>query len=87
MFESGGGGDFSTYVGKKTKNIYRVDLGKIHYLGISLNDLLLPAIEIEGGIENLAAIPKQIQCKVCKTTFSAEHCMIDSEERVYAYQL
>lgn len=87
MFESGAGGDFSTYVGQKTNSIYRLDLGKIHYLGKTLDQLLLPAIEHEGGITNLSAIPEQIKCKVCCTIFSAESCMADDEKFIDAFEL
>lgn len=49
MFESGPGGDFSTYVGKRTGSLYRLDLGKVHYLNIPLEELLAPALRQEGG--------------------------------------
>jgi hypothetical protein len=87
MFESGPGGDFSTFVGQRTSNVYRVNLGQIHYLGKSLDQLLLLAIEYEGGAENLAAIPEQIKCKVCGAMFSAERCMVDGEEIIDAFEL
>ncbi len=47
MFESGSGGDFSTYIGRKTNSFYRLDLGKINYQDLNLADLLEPAIERE----------------------------------------
>jgi hypothetical protein len=87
MFESGPGGDFSTYIGQSTQNIYRVDLGQIHYLGKTLDQLLSSAIESEGGIRNLVPIPEQLVCKVCGTVFSAECCMVDGEEVIDAYML
>ena len=87
MFESEYGGDFSTYIGLSTNNFYRVNLGQIHYLGKSLDQLLLPAVENEGGTMYLTAIPDQIKCKVCGTVFSAEGCMVDGEEIVDAFEL
>ena len=87
MFESGLGGEFSTYIGQRTNSVYRLNLGQIHYMGKSLDQLLLPAIEREGDIKNLTAIPDQIKCKVCGTVFSAEHCMVDGEEIIDAVEL
>ncbi len=87
MFESGPGGDFSTYIGQRTNNIYRVNLGRIQYTGKSLDQLLLPAIEHEGGSNNLTAVPDQIRCKVCGTVFSGERCMIEGEEIIDAVEL
>ena len=87
MFESGPGGDFSTYVGQRTNRVYRVNIGQIHYLKKSLDQLLLPAIEHEGGIENLTAVPGRIKCKICGTVFSAEPCMADGEEIIDAFEL
>jgi len=87
MFESGPGGDYSTYIGQSTHDVYRVDLGQIHYLGKPLSQLLLPAIAREGGVNNLRQIPEQIRCKLCGTEFSAEHCMVDGEEVIDAFEL
>ena len=87
MFESGPGGDFSTYIGKKTNSVYRVNLGQIHYSGKPLEQLLLPAVEHEGGTKNLTAIPDQIQCSICGTFFSAESSMFDGEEVIDAFDL
>lgn len=87
MFESGPGGDFLTYFGQRTHDVYRVDIGKARYLGKPLDELLSPAIEREGGVENLRHIPKQISCKVCRTVFSAEHCMVDGGEEIDVYLL
>lgn len=87
MFESGTGGDFATYTGLVTYTIYRLDLAKIHYLGLAIDKLLAPAIENECGVENLLCIPEQIKCKICGTVFKAEHCAIDSEEIIDAVVL
>lgn len=87
MFESGPGGDFHTYLGKKTNFIYRLNLGQIHYLGKSLNELLSPAIEREGNLGNLLHIPEQISCKLCGAVFNAERCIVDGEEVIDAYEL
>jgi uncharacterized protein (DUF2225 family) len=87
MFESGAGGDFATYTGRSTLSVYRLNLAKVHYLGKVINELLAPAIEREGGVENLLSIPEQIKCKVCGTVFSAERCAIDAEEIIDAFDL
>lgn len=87
MFESGPGGDFSTYIGQRTHDVYRVNLWQLHYLHKPLSELLSPAIEREGGVENLRHIPMQISCKVCGNVFNAEHCMVDGEEVIDAYEL
>jgi hypothetical protein len=84
MFESGPGGDFSTYIGARTGAIYRLDLGKVHYLGMSVTELLSPAIQTEG---KLYQMPEEIRCKICGTVFSAVYIPIDSEEIVDAYEL
>jgi hypothetical protein len=85
MFESGSGGDFATYVGAKTKTMYRVDLGKVHYQGKQLDSLLAPAIKQEG---TLARIPGEVRCKLCGRIFSATGSIGgDGEEIVDAYEL
>lgn len=87
MFESGPGGDFSTYIGQRTNSIYRVNIGQIRYLNKSLDQLLLPAIEHEGSVANLMAVPDQVKCKICGTFFRAECCMANGEEIVDAFDL
>jgi hypothetical protein len=84
MFESGPGGDFSTYIGQRTGSIYRLDLGKIYYLKLKLETLILPAIEGEG---NLIKIPEEIKCKICGTTYKAEQIMVGGEEHIEAFEL
>ena len=87
MFESGAGGDFATYTGLKTYAIYRVDLGKIHYLKKTLSDLLAPAIAHEGSESSLREIPMQVHCHLCDNVFHAQNSTISGEERVDAYEL
>ncbi len=84
MFESGGGGDFSTFVGAATGNIYRLDLAKIHYQNISEASLLAEAEMKEG---RLSRVPEEIKCKICGTVFSARSIQIDGEEIIEAYEL
>jgi hypothetical protein len=84
MFESGPGGDFATYVGGVTGSIYRLDLGKVHYQGASVESLLSPAEKKEG---NLRRVPEEIRCKICGTVFSARWIPIDGEEWIEAYEL
>lgn len=84
MFESGPGGDFSTYVGARTGAIYRLDLMKVHYLGKSHDDLLAPALLVEGKVFR---VPEEIRCKICGTVFSATTIPIDGEEIIDAYEL
>ena len=87
IFESGAGGDFSTYIGTTTKNIYRIDLLKIHYKKLELLEVLAPAIKIEEGINNLRKIPEQLWCNVCDIEFEADSIPIDGEEIIDAIQL
>lgn len=87
MFESGPGGDFSTYIGQSTQNVYRVDPSQIHYLDKTLDQFLSSAVACEGGIKNLVPIPEQLTCKVCKIVFAAKGCMVDGEEVIDAYML
>ncbi|MGA2788355.1 MAG: hypothetical protein ABSF60_12585 [Verrucomicrobiota bacterium] len=85
MFESGGpGGDFSTYVGMRTGAFYRLDLGKIHYQGKQLAELLSAALQREG---NLVKVPDEIRCKLCGNVFNAVSIPSDGEENVDAYEL
>ena len=84
MFESGAGGDFATYVGEATGSIYRMDLAKIHYQGISAVDLLAAAQNKEG---RLARVPEEIRCRTCGAIFSAQSIPVDGEEVIEAYEL
>ena len=84
MFESGPGGDFETYVGAESGNIYRLDLGKVHYQGQSRADLLADAMKKEGS---LLCIPKDLKCKICGTVFGATNIPIDGEEIVDAFEV
>lgn len=84
MFESGVGGDFSTYVGVATGTVYRLDLAKVHHQGVSTASLLAEAEKKEG---RLSPVPDEIRCKICGTVFSAHSIPIDGEEVVDAYDL
>jgi hypothetical protein len=87
MFESGAGGDFETYIGDTTGNIYRIDMLKVHYLNLSLDALLIPAIEAEGGIEKLRKIPNEVLCYICKSVFYAVPISVIGEIKVNAVEL
>jgi len=87
MFESGLGGDFSTYMGQATQDVYRVNLGKAHYKDRTLKDVLSPAIAREGKVELLREIPSQVKCKLCGHIFEADRCAVDGEEMIDAYEL
>jgi len=85
MFESGGGGDFSTFVGAATGALYRLDLGKVHYQKIPEAELLAEAQKREGS---LTRIPEELRCKICGTAFSADGTIpVEGEEIVEAYEL
>lgn len=84
MFETGAGGDFATYVGARTGAPYRLDLGKLHYQGASLAELLAPALQHEGSLTKL---PDEVRCKLCGNVFSAVSIPVDGEEVVDAYEL
>ena len=84
MFESGLGGDFTTYVGMRTGAIYRLDLGKVHCLHIPLERLLSPAMQNEG---RLSQVPAEIPCKICGNVFCADTIPVDAEEMIDAYDL
>lgn len=86
-FGSGAGGDFATFLGRTTQNIYRLDLGQIGYLGKSENELLAPAIEQERGANNLLRVPEQLNCKFCGTPIATKNYAIDGETNVDAYLL
>jgi len=85
FFESGAGGDFSTYVGQNTGDLYRVDLLQVRYLGKSLQDLLAPVRAREGGAIHVRNSLEQLECKACGTTFSAIRIATDGEELVTAF--
>lgn len=84
MFESGPGGDFSTFVGSATGSLYRLDLGKVYYQKIPELSLLAEAEKKEG---KLTRVPEEIRCKICGTVFSACSISIDGEEMIEAYEL
>ena len=84
MFESGAGGDFSTFVGAASGTIYRLDLGKVHYQSIPESSLLAEAEKKEG---KLIRVPEEIRCKICGTAFSARSIPSDGEELTEAYEL
>ena len=84
MFESGAGGDFSTFVGTTTGAIYRLDLAKAHYQKIPEASLLADAQKKEGS---LSRMPEEIRCKICGAIFSARSIPIDGEEVIEAYEL
>jgi hypothetical protein len=86
MFEPGGlGGDFSTYFGKQTGTFYRLDLGKVHYQGKSLSELLSEAVQLEG---DLLKVPDEIKCKLCGNVLNPVSSIpIDGEEVLDAFEL
>ena len=84
MFESGPGGDFSTYIGKRSGNYYRLNLAKINYLHQKIADLLQPAIDKEGALQKL---PDELLCKNCGAMFSPNSIHVDSEETIDAVEL
>jgi hypothetical protein len=84
MFESGCGGDFSTYLGDRTGAIYRVDLGQVHYQGRTIDELLLPALQQE---QSMTRVPEEIRCKLCGSQLGAAHILADREETIDAYEL
>ena len=85
FFESGAGGEFSTYVGQTTGALYRVDLLQVHYLGKNLLDLLSPVYAREGGPSHLRSALEQLQCRICGSSFSARSITVDGEELVTAF--
>jgi hypothetical protein len=87
VFESGPGGDFGTYVGLTTQNLYRLNLNKARYSGKMFNEALSPAIEREGKGEMLREIPTALKCKLCGHVFEPKSYRIDGEEIVDAYDL
>jgi hypothetical protein len=84
MFESGPGGNFSTFVGVATGAIYRLDLGKVHYQKIPEASLLTEAEKREGRLNR---VPEEIRCKICSTVFSARSIAVAGEEIIEAYEL
>ena len=85
FFESGPGGDFATYVGVKTGNLYRLDLAQAHYTGKSVPDVLAPVFRLEGGTQDLLCIPDQLECKICGRALSTSNIAVDGEELVAAF--
>lgn len=84
MFESGPGGDFSTFIGAVTGNVYRLDLGKVRYQHIPEASLLAEAERKEG---RLIRVPEEIKCKICGAVFTARFIPSDGEEIIQAYEL
>ena len=84
MFESGVCGDFKAYIGDKTETVYRIDMHKINYLNKEIENLLMSAIEAEGGVDNLRNIPNQV---VCKTEFYTASISISGETKVKTVEL
>lgn len=84
MFESGAGGDYSTFIGAATGTIYRLDQGKVHYQKIPESSLLSDAQKKEGSLQRL---PEEIRCNACGSIFSARSIPIDGEEIIEAYEL
>jgi hypothetical protein len=82
IFESGSGGDFSTYEGIRTGALFRLKLDDGG--NSNLADRLAPAIEREAG---LRSIPEQVKCKVCKTVFAATKIAMEREGVVEAFEL
>jgi len=87
MFESGPGGDFETYFGDRTNTFYKVDMLKIHYMNLSIEEILKPVIEAEGGEDKLRNIPNEVLCKSCKHIFYAAPISVSGEEKVNAVEL
>jgi len=86
MFESGFG-DFKTYLGEKTGNIYEIDMGMTYYQGIPFDNLINLIAEFEGGLHFLRPIPERIKCKICGNEFTGHTISIDSEEQIYAFHI
>ena len=84
VFESGPGGDFSTFLGAATGTLYRLDLAKAYHLKIPESALLAEAEKNEG---RLIRVPDELGCKICGTVFSARSILIDREEIVESYEL
>ena len=88
MFEPNSpGGEFSTYHGITTNNIYRVNLGDIYYLKKTLPEILQPAIELEGGENKLLKIPNAVKCNFCDKYFHAKNIRISCEKTISAVEL
>ncbi len=87
LFESGAGGDFETYYGYKTETFYRVDMHKVHYLNIQIENLLEPATKAEGGIEFLKNFPDEVKCKLCGSFFHAVPITFEADSTVEAVEL
>jgi hypothetical protein len=84
-FGSGPGGSFGTYLGARTGNLYRLDLERIHVLGLSRDSALAEASAREGGKEHILAIPEQLVCRFCKAGLAGCNVMPDREEVVHAF--
>jgi len=84
MFESGAGGEFSTYIGDTTNTIYRLNLTNARYSDVSTDTLLAPVISLENGQDNLREIPNKVICKACSSIFEATNIEFDQEVTVDA---
>jgi hypothetical protein len=87
MFESGAGGEFETYIGESTGNIYRLSMHKVHYLKFTMDELLALAVAAEGSALYLRNVPDQVKCKVCKSVFRATSIAISGDTTVNAIEL
>jgi hypothetical protein len=84
MPASGPGGDFETYIGTGSGTLYRLDLGRIYYLGKSRAELLEEAKQKEGP---LIHVPSGLPCRICGSELSTTSVFVDGEEIVEAYEL
>ena len=87
VFDSGPGGDFATYLGIRSGTLYRLDLGKLHYLHMDPPALLAAAQSREGGAANLVEVPDEITCAVCGQQLGNCSMHIDREETIAAFEL
>ncbi len=87
MFESGMGGDFQTYMGEKTGDLYRINLELNTYLNIPLENLISPIIEREGDKHLIRKIPDNLKCKLCGMEFVGNPAFIDGEEQKSIFEV
>jgi len=59
--------DFNTYKGEKTGALYRLDNDRIDakYGKVTIEEALKPAVEREGGRQNLYLVPDELRCRKC----------------------
>ena len=84
-FGSGSGGSFGTLRGARTGDLYRLDLERMHFHGLSRDSVLVEVVAREGGKEHILAIPEQLVCKFCKAGMAGCRVMLDREEVVHAF--